>query len=99
MESAEDGQDILVPIGAGSFIHAKLDDKDKVILGVGADVSIEKDVAFAKTSLEARRTQLVEGSGKLGETLNKIAQEIGKIESVISRYEEEAAARSGKVVQ
>jgi len=99
MGSAEDDQEILVPIGAGSFIHAKMASKDKVILGVGADVNIEKDVTGAKTSLEARRTQLVEGSSKLNETLNKIAQEMGKIESIITRYEEGAAARSGNVVQ
>ena len=98
MESAKEGQDMLVPIGEGSFVHAKLASKDKVILGVGADVSIEKSLEGAKESLNKRKGQLNEASNKLNETLNQINQEIGKVESIISQYEQ-AAARSGNFVQ
>ena len=48
MEAAEDGQDMLVPIGQGSFIHARLASKEKVVVGVGAGVSIEKSAKDAK---------------------------------------------------
>jgi len=99
MESADEDQDLLVPIGQGSFVHAKLVSKDKVIVGVGGDVSIEKSSEEAKKSLDTRRSQLAEASKKLNETLNNVTQEIAKIEAIISRYEQEAAARGGKVVQ
>ena len=42
LDTAEVGQEILVPIRSGSFIHGKLASKEKVVLNVGAGVSIEK---------------------------------------------------------
>ncbi len=89
METAEEGQEMLVPIGQDSFIHAKLTTKDKVIVGVGAGVSIEKSAAEAKESLNKRKTQLSEASGKLNQTLSKIEQEMGKIQSIAAKYEQQ----------
>jgi prefoldin alpha subunit len=91
METAEDGQEMLVPIGQDSFVHAKLATKDKVIVGVGAGVSIEKSVAEAEESLNKRKSQLVEASGKLNQTLSKIEQEMGKIQSIAAQYEQQFA--------
>ncbi len=91
MESAEDGQDMLVPIGQDSFVHAKLVSKEKVVVGVGAGVSIEKSVAEAEESLSKRKAQLSEASGKLNQTLSKIEQEMGKIQSIASQYEQQFA--------
>jgi len=91
METAEDGQEMLVPIGQDSFVHAKLASKDKVIVGVGAGVSIEKSAADAKESLSKRKAQLSEASGKLNQTLSKIEQEMGKIQSIAAKYEQQFA--------
>jgi len=91
METAEDGQEMLVPIGQDSFVHAKLATKDKVIVGVGAGVSIEKSVAEAEESLSKRKSQLVEASGKLNQTLSKLEQEMGKIQSIAAQYEQQFA--------
>jgi prefoldin alpha subunit len=98
MKTAEVGQNILVSIGEGSFIHAKLASTDKVILDVGANVSIEKNVDDAKETLSKRKDQLEEGVRKLNETLGQINQEMGKVQSLISQYEQ-VLARGGKVVQ
>jgi len=91
METAEDGQEMLVPIGQDSFVHAKLATKDKVIVGVGAGVSIEKSVAEAEESLSKRKSQLVDASGKLNQTLSKLEQEMGKIQSIAAQYEQQFA--------
>lgn len=91
METVEDGQDMLVPIGQDSFIHAKLISKEKVVVGVGAGVSIEKSASEAKESLSKRKAQLSEASGKLNQTLSKIEQEMGKIQSIASQYEQQFA--------
>ena len=87
MGAAEDGQDMLVPIGQDSFVHAKLSTKDKVIVGVGAGVSIEKSAADAKEDLSKRKAQLSEASGKLSQTLSRIEEEMGKIQSIAAQYE------------
>ena len=99
MGSAEEGQEMLVSIGEGSFIRARIESKDKVILGVGAGVSIEKTTSEAEEELTARKAQLVEGANKLNETLMKIDQGMAKVQSVLSEYERGAAAGSEMVVQ
>jgi prefoldin alpha subunit len=87
LDSANDGQEMLVPIGSGSFVFAKLASKERVVLNVGAGVSMEKPVAEAKESLKVRKAEVAEAAKKLSEMLNKIDGEMAKIQSVISKYE------------
>ncbi|HKZ94187.1 MAG TPA: prefoldin subunit alpha [Candidatus Bathyarchaeia archaeon] len=49
---------LFVPIGGGSFIKAKLESNDKVVVGTGAGVSIERTVAEAKQTLQSRIAEL-----------------------------------------
>jgi len=72
LDSATDGQEMLVPIGSGSFVFAKLASKERVVLNVGAGVSIEKPAAEARESLKVRKAEVAEASKKLSEMLNKI---------------------------
>ena len=92
LDRAEVGQEIMVPIGSGSFIHATLASKEKVVLNVGAGVHIEKDAAEAKEILKVRKAEVQEGSRKLNEVLSKIDQEMQKIQTVMQQFEESAAA-------
>jgi prefoldin alpha subunit len=91
LEKAEVGQEMLVPIGSGSFVHATLASKEKVILNVGAGVSIEKNAAEAKEIIKTRKAEVLEGSRKLNEVLAKIDQEMQKIQAVMQQIEEGAA--------
>jgi prefoldin alpha subunit len=88
METAEEGTEMLVPIGSGSFIHAKLASKEKVVLNVGAGINIEKAPAEAKESLKVRKAEVVEGSKKLNEMLGKIDQEMQRIQAIMEKFEE-----------
>lgn len=90
MSTAAEGQEMLVPIGSGSFIYAKLASKDKIVLNVGAGVSIEKTAAEAKETLKVRQTEVSEGSKKLSDMLSRIDQEMQKIQAILSRYEQQA---------
>ncbi len=90
LEKAEVGQEMLVPIGSGSFIHGKLASKEKVILNVGAGVSIEKTATEAMETLAVRKAEVLEGSRKLNETLAKIDQEMQRIQAIMQKFEESA---------
>ena len=50
-------------------------------------MSIEKPAAEAKESLKARKAEVAEAGKKMGEMLNKIDQEMAKIQSVLSKYD------------
>ena len=88
LEKAEEGQEILVPIGSGSFIHGKLASKEKIVLNAGAGVSIEKTTAQAREILSARKAEVLEGSKKLNEALSRVDSEIQKIQAVMQEFEE-----------
>jgi prefoldin alpha subunit len=95
MEKAAPGLEMLVPIGAGSFIHARLASSEKVILSLGAGVSIEKETSQAREYLSARRGEVSEGYRKLNEALSKVDQEMQKIQGVLSKYESRAGSERG----
>ena len=95
METAEEGTEMLVPIGSGSFIHAKLASKEKVVLNVGAGVNIEKTPAEAKESLKIRKAEVAEGSKKLNEMLGKIDQEMQRIQAIMEKFEESQQQHQG----
>jgi prefoldin alpha subunit len=101
MEKAEEGQEMLVPIGSGSFVHAKLASREKVVLNIGAGVSIEKTVADAREALKARKADVAEASKKLSDVLSKIDQEMQKIQAILGEYESQMQQQgqgSGQVV-
>jgi prefoldin alpha subunit len=75
--------EILVPIGSDSFVTAKLATTDKVITGLGADVSAEQSVDGAKQMLEARIAEL-------GHVLEQARQELEKIGKQIEELRPEA---------
>jgi len=77
------GTEILVPIGSDSFVTAKLAATDKVITGLGADVSAEQSVDGAKQMLEVRIAEL-------GRVLEQARQELEKIGKQIEELRPEA---------
>jgi len=54
LKSVNQGDEILVPIGASSFIRARIDDTQNVISGIGANVSVDRTVDEAIKNLEER---------------------------------------------
>jgi prefoldin alpha subunit len=58
IEQEKENAEMLVPIGGSSYVQVKLANPDKVILGLGAGVSIEKPIADAKATIKERITEL-----------------------------------------
>jgi prefoldin alpha subunit len=92
LENSQEGQEMLVPIGSGSFVHAKLASTEKVVLSVGAGVSIEKSPSQAREALSARKGEVSEGSRRLNAALSKIDQEMQNIQAVLAKYESRAGS-------
>ena len=58
IEKEKENSELLVPIGGSSYVKVKLADPNKVIIGMGAGVSIEKTLAEAKAALKERLDEL-----------------------------------------
>lgn len=94
LEENKVGSQLLVPIGGNSYIKAKLDDPDKVIVGMGAGVSVEKTFQEAKEVIKKRLEGLEKTGGSLQQRFGEIAQ---KINEDRAKLEELAAElRKGK---
>ena len=52
IEAEKENAELLVPIGGSSYVKVKLADSNKVIIGLGSGVSIEKTLMEAKATLE-----------------------------------------------
>jgi len=68
---------LFVPIGGGSFIKAKLESTDRVIVGAGAGVSIERTLDEAKQTLQNRLGELEKTRVSLQQ---QFAQVVGRIQ-------------------
>jgi prefoldin alpha subunit len=98
MQQSEEGQEMLVPIGSGSFIHARLASKESVVLNVGASVNIEKSPAEALETLKSRKEEVSAGAKELNDVLAKIDHEMKTIQGVLSQYEQAMGQRGEEVV-
>lgn len=95
MGKEKEDAELLVPIGASSYIKAKLDSSDKIIVGMGGGVSVEKTRQEAgeiiKSRLESLEKTRVALQQQYSQVAQKIADDRGKIEALV------ATLREGKI--
>jgi prefoldin alpha subunit len=58
IEKEKEDAELLVPIGGGSYIKVKLANTDKVVVGMGAGVSVEKTLPEVKAIVKERLGEL-----------------------------------------
>jgi prefoldin alpha subunit len=72
------GADILVPVGAGSYLRAKAADVEKLIVGIGADVAVERTVKEATDAYQIRIDELRKVRESLGQDIERVAMGLSK---------------------
>jgi prefoldin alpha subunit len=78
LEKQSANVELLVPIGGGSYIKAKLETPDKVTVGIGAGVSVEKTLQEAKEIIKKRLEDLEKNRTSLQQQLSQIAERINE---------------------
>lgn len=85
----QDGDDTLVPVGAGSYIRMKITDSKKLVMGVGAGAAIEKDVSSSVEELKGRIDELDKARNsiqqQLDQTLTRYQQDRDALEELLQR--------------
>lgn len=85
LEQAKDagvGAEVLMPIGANSFVFGNLKDTERVIVGIGSDVAVDMSVPEAIQRLEARAKALEEAERGLASRmaeLDAVAQQQSRV--------------------
>ena len=93
LEKEKENSELLVPIGGTSYIRAKLDNPDNIIVGIGAGVSVEKTRLEAKEIIKKRLEDLEKARTS---TQQQFVQVAGKINADRDRFEELAATVRGE---
>jgi prefoldin alpha subunit len=92
LEKEKENAEMLVPIGGGSYINVKLASSEKVIVGMGAGVSIEKTLPEAKSIVKERIEELqktqVSAQQQLSQIAERINQDRTRMESLLSGLRE-----------
>jgi prefoldin alpha subunit len=93
LEKEKENSELLVPIGSNSYIKAKLETPDKVVIGVGAGVSVEKTLQEAKEIVKNRQENLEKTrlslQQQLAQVADKISEDREKFESLMAELREE----------
>jgi prefoldin alpha subunit len=94
VEKEKENAELLVPIGGSSYIKVKLKESDKVVVGLGSGVSVEKTLAEAKGIVKERLEELEKTMISAQQQFGQIAERINvgrnRLESLLS------SAREGK---
>jgi len=97
LDKEKENAELLVPIGGTSYIRAKLDNPDRIIVGLGAGVSAEKTRQEAKEIIKKRLEDLGKNQQATQQQFVQIAERINLDRE---RFETMAAAmREGKTSQ
>jgi prefoldin alpha subunit len=92
IEKEKADAELLVPIGGGSYIKVKLAETDKVVVGMGAGVSIEKTLPEAKEIVKERLGELEKTMTSAQQQFAQVAQRINvgrnRMESLLATVRE-----------
>ena len=93
IEKEKENSEMLIPIGGSSYVKVKLADTNKVIIGMGSGVSVEKTLPEAKVTLKERLDELEKTMNSAQQQFSQVAE---RINSGRSRLESMLSTREGK---
>ena len=98
LEEEKENSELLVPIGGNSYIKAKLENPDKIIVGMGAGVSVEKTLQEAKEIVKKRLENLEKTRMSLQQQFAQVAERINedreKFENLVAELREGKTSRN-----
>lgn len=90
------GTETLVPIGSGSFVRTNLADVEKVIIGVGAGVCVEKPIEDSMKDLRLRSSELERARTSVTQQLTQV---VAQAEDYRAHINDLARKRGGGTVE
>jgi prefoldin alpha subunit len=92
VEKEKEDAELLVPIGGSSYVKAKLANPDKVVVGMGAGVSVEKTLQEAKAIVKERLDELektmVSAQQQFAQVADRLNADRDRLESLLAKVRE-----------
>jgi len=89
LKAVKPGSNLLVPVGGAAFINANLGDVEKVVVGIGADVSLEMAYDDAVKDINERLEEMEKAQGSIEQQLGQIMAQLEAHQSVAERLSSE----------
>ena len=89
LKDIDRGSPLLVPVGGGVFMNAELGDIKKVIVDVGADVSIEMKYDRAVEDIGERLSEMEDAQNSVREQLTQIIAQMQSHQQMAERLSRE----------
>jgi prefoldin alpha subunit len=86
---------VLLQIGGGASVRARILDPERVLLNIGSDVIVEKSNAAAVDYLKDRITEMEASARKVAETLDRIRGQMNEIGRRIELLYQQAQMSAG----
>jgi prefoldin alpha subunit len=85
---------VLLQIGGGVSVRAKVPEPDRVLVNIGAEVVVEKQNAAAQEYLKDRITEMEASAKRVAETLDRIRGQMNEIAKRIEIAYQQAQAQT-----
>lgn len=85
LKGVESGNSLLVPVGGGVFMDAQLGDISKVVVGIGADVSVEMYYDKAVEEIGERLQEMEQAQGAVQQQLGQILAQLESHQGMAER--------------
>ncbi|MDD4185528.1 MAG: prefoldin subunit alpha [Candidatus Methanomethylophilaceae archaeon] len=72
LQETEEGEEVLVPVGASIFVSAKASAKRSAIVSIGSRVSMEMNLDAALDYIKRNSDEISEALGKISETVKSL---------------------------
>ncbi len=92
-KDAKEGDEIMVPVGANSFITVKVTSNRNVIVDIGSDISVEKN---PESAIEYMGANIAEISEALKKTMEALSDSQNALNSLTAAIQQEYSARQQK---
>ncbi len=79
----KDGDEVLIPIGAGTFIHARLAQVGTAITSIGSGVSTQADIAGSRQRISDRLENLQATHKRLATDIQQVTHELTQLNAAL----------------
>ncbi len=92
----KEDSEVLVPLGANTHIYCKVGRNDKVLVGLGSDISAETDAEVAIDIINRRKRDIMNTRTELENKVNQLGQEYQSLEQELQEeYQQLQLAQQG----
>jgi prefoldin alpha subunit len=89
LKETQPDSNLLVPVGGGAFIDAKMGSIENVVVGIGAGVSVEMQYDAAVEDVTGRLTEMEKAQTAIDQQLRQILAQIESHQSMAERLSAE----------